>query len=202
MPAPQPHDVRIFPTAAAFRAWLEHHHATAADQWVGYYKKGVAKAAMSYPESVDEALCYGWIDGITRRIDDEVYAVRFTPRRRTSSWSAVNIAKIAELTATGRMHPAGRRAFEERDRRKDASYSYERPARQLPRDWHARLRANERAHAFWEAAAPSFRRMATRWVMSAKRDETRARRFEQLLTEAAAGRRPRPFLVTREERNA
>ena len=110
-------DVRIFSTAAAFRTWLEANHDTATELWVGYYKKGVPRTSMTYAESVQEALCFGWIDGLTRRIDDEVYTIRFTPRRKTSNWSAINIAKVADLTAAGRMHPAGLRAFEERDRR-------------------------------------------------------------------------------------
>jgi len=116
----EPHDVRVFPSAATFRAWLEEHHDRTPEQWVGFYKKGVEKTSMTYAQAVEEALCCGWIDGLTKRIDDEIYTVRFTPRRRTSNWSAINIAKIAELTAAGRMHPAGLRAFEERDRRKDA----------------------------------------------------------------------------------
>jgi uncharacterized protein YdeI (YjbR/CyaY-like superfamily) len=112
--------VAIFPVAADFRAWLETNHDSAPAVFVGFYRKGSGKAAMTYPESVDEALCYGWIDGITFRIDDEVTATRFTPRRPTSNWSAPNVAKVAELTKAGRMHPAGTRAFEGRDRRKSA----------------------------------------------------------------------------------
>lgn len=117
MRPPTRDQVRIFPTAAWFRAWLEASHDTATELWVGYYKKGVAKTSMTYAESVEEGLCFGWIDGLTRRIDDEVYTIRFTPRRKTSNWSAINIAKVADLTAAGRMHPAGLRAFEERNRR-------------------------------------------------------------------------------------
>jgi uncharacterized protein YdeI (YjbR/CyaY-like superfamily) len=112
--------VAIFPVAGDFRTWLDANHETAPELFVGYYRKGSGKSAMTYPESVEEALCYGWIDGITFRIDDEVTATRFTPRRRTSNWSAPNVAKVAELTKAGRMHPAGTRAFEERDRRKSA----------------------------------------------------------------------------------
>ena len=112
--------VTVFATAAEFRQWLEAHHDSTPELFVGYYRKGSGKSAMTYPESVDEALCYGWIDGITFRIDDEVTATRFTPRRRTSNWSAPNVAKIAALTKAGRMHPAGTRAFEQRDRRKSA----------------------------------------------------------------------------------
>ncbi|HTE65164.1 MAG TPA: hypothetical protein VK736_02780 [Candidatus Binatia bacterium] len=113
---PKPGEVRVFPSPAEFRAWLEANHDSTTHLWVGYYKKGVAKRSVSYPESVEEALCFGWIDGITRRIDDEVYTTRFTPRRKGSNWSAPNIAKVAELKAAGRMHPAGLRTFEERDR--------------------------------------------------------------------------------------
>jgi uncharacterized protein YdeI (YjbR/CyaY-like superfamily) len=114
-------EVRIFPGAADFRAWLENNHESTPHLWVGYYKKGVPKQSVSYPQSVEEALCFGWIDGITRRIDEEVYATRFTPRRKGSNWSAANIAKVAELKAAGRMHAAGLRIFEERDRRRDAN---------------------------------------------------------------------------------
>ena len=111
---PTREQVTIFDTAAGFRAWLDANHDTAPEVFVGYYRAASGTSAMSYAESVEEALCYGWIDGITFRIDDEVYATRFTPRRRTSNWSAPNIAKVAELTRAGRMHPAGLRAFEER----------------------------------------------------------------------------------------
>jgi uncharacterized protein YdeI (YjbR/CyaY-like superfamily) len=111
---PRREQVSIFATADDFRAWLDASHATAPELFVGYYKKASGKSAMTYAQAVEEALCYGWIDGITFRIDDEVTATRFTPRRRTSNWSAPNIAKVAELTKAGRMHPAGIRAFEER----------------------------------------------------------------------------------------
>ena len=200
MNPPRRADVRVFPSAADFRRWLKENHDTATELWVGYYKKGVGKTSMRYAEAVEEALCFGWIDGITRRFDDEVYANRFTPRRRTSNWSAINIAKIGDLTAAGRMHPAGVRAFEGRDRRKDASYSYERPAQELPPDLVARLQADEPAWAAWQSRPPSFRRQASHWILSAKRPETRERRFVNLRDEMAAGRLPRPFLVTREDR--
>ena len=200
MSPPKGDDVRIFPTSTDFRTWLDANHGTATEVWVGYYKKGVPKSSMTYAESVEDALCFGWIDGLTRRIDDEVYTIRFTPRRRTSNWSAINIAKVAELTAAGRMHPAGLRAFEERDRRKDASYSYERPVQELPPEMLERLEADGAAWAYWQSRTPSFRRQATHWVVSAKRPETRERRFAALLRDAAAGRDPQPFQVTREQR--
>jgi uncharacterized protein YdeI (YjbR/CyaY-like superfamily) len=181
--------VTVFPDAAAFRAWLDEHHDIADELWIGYYKKGVPKTSMTYAEAVEEALCYGWIDGKARRIDDEVTGQRFTPRRRTSSWSAINIAKIAELTAAGRMHPAGIRAFEQRDRRRDASYSYEREAAEFGAEQTARFQAREPAWSFWSAAPPSYRRTMTHWVTSAKRPETRDRRLDQLIDASAAGRR-------------
>jgi uncharacterized protein YdeI (YjbR/CyaY-like superfamily) len=192
-----PLDPRIFPDSAAFRGWLEANHDTATELWIGFYKKGVPKASITYAEAVDEALCFGWIDGLTRRVDDEVYAQRMTPRRPTSNWSAINIAKIAKLTAEGRMHPAGTRSFEERDRRKDQSYSYEQPERALPAEWLARFAADEAAWAFWQSERPSYRRGAAHWVMAAKRDVTRERRFSALLSDSAAGHRVKPFIVDR-----
>jgi uncharacterized protein YdeI (YjbR/CyaY-like superfamily) len=194
---PSPDDVRVFANARGFRRWLEENHATAPFLFVGYYKKGVQKQAMTYTEAVKEALCHGWIDGITYRIDDELTATRFTPRRRISSWSAVNIAKVAELMAAGKMHAAGLRAFEERDRRRDASYSYERPALELEPDMLARFRADDLAWTHWRAEPPSYRRTATYWVASARKPETRERRFGELLQASRDGRRPKAFVVER-----
>ena len=196
---PTRRQVRLFPSASDFRDWLESNHDSAPELFVGYYKKGSGKTAMTYPESVDEALCYGWIDGITFRIDDEVTATRFTPRRPTSNWSAVNIAKIAALRAEGRMRPAGLRAFEGRDQRNDQSSS-ERPAQELPAEWLARLEAKPAAWSYWTSETPSYRRTVAHWVLSAKRPETRERRFETLVADSAAGRRIGPMLVSREDR--
>jgi uncharacterized protein YdeI (YjbR/CyaY-like superfamily) len=189
MSAPQPSEVVIFASAAEFRAWLTEHHDTAGEVWAGFFKKGAAKTSISYAEAVEEALCFGWIDGITRRVDDEVYTTRFTPRRKRSNWSAANIAKVAGLEAAGRMHPAGLRAFEQRDRSKDARYSYENSPRELPAEAEAQLRADPAAWAHWQSSTPSYRRTATYWVMSAKREETRARRLATLVADSAAGRR-------------
>jgi len=192
-PSSDPPDVVVFADAAQFRAWLAENHDSARELWVGYYKKGVPKTSITYPEAVEEALCFGWIDGLGRRIDDEVHANRYTPRRRTSSWSAVNIAKVAELKAAGRMHPAGLRAFEERDRRKDGSYSYERATQELPPGSEARLRATPGAWEYWQSRTPSYRRTATHWVLSAKREETRERRLATLVEDCAAGRPIKPL---------
>jgi len=196
MPGPPPSDppeAVIFADAAEFRAWLAANHDTATELWVGYYKKGVPKTSITYAEAVEEALCFGWIDGLTRRVDDEVHANRYTPRRRTSSWSAINIAKVAELRAAGRMHPAGLRAFEERDRRKDGSYSYEQAPRQLPPEAEAQLRARPGAWEYWLSRTPGYRRAATHWVLSAKREETRQRRLATLVEDCAAGRPVKPL---------
>ena len=187
----------MFATAAEFRAWLDANHDSSDALFIGYYKKGVPKQAMTYPQAVEEALCYGWIDGITFRIDDELTATRFTPRRKGSSWSAVNIAKMAELKAAGRLHAAGLRVFEERDRRKDASYSYERPPLELEADMLARLKADSGAWEHWQAEQRSYRRAASYWVMSAKKPETRERRFAELLEVSRDGRRPKAFIVER-----
>ena len=195
---PTREQVAIFPTAFAFRAWLDSNHDTAPELFVGYYRAGARETAMTYPESVDEALCYGWIDGITYRVDEEVRATRFTPRRRGSNWSAINIAKIAELTAAGRMHAAGTRAFEERDRRKDAAYSYEREPRELPAEAEARIRANAPARRYWENQTPSYRRTVTYWITSAKREETRERRLDALIADSAQGRMVKPFRIGRD----
>jgi uncharacterized protein YdeI (YjbR/CyaY-like superfamily) len=194
---PSADDVHIFPNADEFRAWLAEHHSAADALFVGYYKKGVAKQAMTYLQAVEEALCFGWIDGITYRVDDELTATRFTPRRKGSNWSAVNIAKVAELTAAGRMHDGGLRAFESRDRRKDASYSYEGAALELEPEMLARFMADARAWAHWQAEQVSYRRTASHWIMSARRPETQERRFGELLETSRAGRRPKPFVVER-----
>jgi uncharacterized protein YdeI (YjbR/CyaY-like superfamily) len=197
---PSPQDVRVFGNAGDFRTWLAKNHASADSLFVGYYKKGVSKQAMTYSQAVEEALCFGWIDGITYRIDVELTATRFTPRRKSSSWSAVNIAKVAELKAAGRMQDAGLGAFESRDRRRDATYSYERPALELEPAMLARFTADASAWAHWQGEQPSYRRTASHWVMSAKKAETRERRFGELLQVSREGRRPKAFSVERTDR--
>ena len=190
--------VTVFETAKDFRDWLDANHDSAPELFVGFYRKASHRTAMTYPESVGEALCYGWIDGITFKIDNELRTTRFTPRRRTSNWSAVNLAKVAELTKDGRMHPAGTRAFEERDRRKDATHAPR--AEKLPRAMLERFEADPAAWAHWQSRPPSFRRQAAHWVVSAKRSETRERRFLSLVDAMREGRAPAPFIVSRAER--
>jgi uncharacterized protein YdeI (YjbR/CyaY-like superfamily) len=186
--APVPAEVGIFATADEFREWLTANHDAATELWVGYYKKGVPKTSMSYRESVDLGLCFGWIDGLTRRIDDEVYAIRFTPRTRRSTWSAVNVARMGELMAAGRAHPAGIRAFEARTEDNTGIYSYENRPADLPDAYLAQLKANEAAWTWWQAQRPGYRRLATWWVVSAKQEPTRDRRLATLIEDCAAGR--------------
>jgi len=179
----------FFATPAAFRRWLERNHEKADELLVGFWKKDSGKPSITWPESVDEALSFGWIDGVRRRIDDESYSIRFTPRRRGSIWSAVNIKRATELTALGRMAPAGLRAFAARDEKKSAIYSYENRPRELAPEYEKRFRANKEAWEYWTAQPPGYRRVVTYWVMEAKKEETRARRLAQLIDDSAHRRR-------------
>jgi len=190
--APGQEPAVFFDSAADFHSWLEANHAGADELWVGYHKKGSGRTGMTYAQAVEEALCFGWIDGLTRSRDETSYVQRYTPRRPGSNWSAVNIAKVAELKRQGRMQPAGLRAFEGRDPRRDAVYSYESTV-ELPPDMEQRLRASPEAWAGWQAQTPSYRRGATRWVLDAKREETRERRLAELIVDSAAGRRIKPY---------
>jgi uncharacterized protein YdeI (YjbR/CyaY-like superfamily) len=181
----------IFERAADFRAWLEANRDTERELWVGYYKKGSGKTSMTYAEAVEEALCFGWIDGLTRSFGDH-YANRFTPRRKGSRWSAPNIARVAALQRQGRMRQAGLRAFEERDPTKDIPPSSQRRAALSPA-MERRLRRDAQAWAYWQAETPSYRRSTADWVLDAKREETRERRLAELIADSAAGRRVKPF---------
>ncbi len=179
-------EVVFFADAAAFRAWLEKHHATATELWMGLRRKGHPDRGLTWEDAVPEALCFGWIDSTSYRIDDEARRQRWTPRKPTSNWSAVNIAHVERLLAEGRMHPAGIAAFERRDK-SVAGYSYE-TRRELGTDGLAAIAAVPAAQAFWEAAPPSYRRVAGNWVLSAKREQTRADRLATLVADCAAGR--------------
>jgi len=194
-------EVIVFHDAAQFRAWLEANHETAAEAWVGYYRREIGKRSITYAEAVDEALCFGWIDGISYRIDDEVTANRVTPRRRGSYWSAVNIGKVERLLAEGRMAPAGIAEFEKRDASAEARYSYENRPADLPAGMLARLRADDAARRYWDGQTSSYRRTAAFWVTSAKQEATRERRLAQLIADSAAGR-PIKLLSYRREQPA
>lgn len=179
----------FFKTPADFRSWLETHHARADELLVGFYKRESGKPSITWPESVDEALCFGWIDGIRRRIDDIRYSIRFTPRRRGSIWSNVNTKRVAELTKEKRMRPAGVKAFAIRDPKKTGMYSFERETATLPAEFAKVFRANTKAWKFWEAQPPGYRRLAAYFVTSAKQDETRRRRLDLLIRDSARGLR-------------
>jgi uncharacterized protein YdeI (YjbR/CyaY-like superfamily) len=184
---------RFFRSLAEVRRWLERHHADAAELWIGFHKAGSSGRGLPYRAVVDEALCFGWIDGRLRPIDEERYRVRFSPRRRGSHWSAVNIARMRELIAEGRVAPAGLAAFERRDESRTRDYSYEMRAAALSDDETRAFRRNRPAWAFWEAQTATYRKQATFWVVSPKRGETRDRRFRELVERSAAGEPIRPL---------
>ena len=181
---------KYFATPLVFRAWLETFHALKDELLVGFYKRDSGKASISWPESVGQALCFGWIDGVRKRIDDERYSIRFTPRRPTSIWSAVNIKRVAELTEQGHMQPAGRAAFERRTEAKSRIYAYENSsATVLSAEYQKKLLDNKRAWAFFQAQAAWYRRTAIHRIMSAKKEETRLKRLDALMAGWAAGTR-------------
>jgi uncharacterized protein YdeI (YjbR/CyaY-like superfamily) len=188
----------FFATPAEFRAWLEEHHASESEVHVGFYKRGTGRPSMTWDESVDEALCFGWIDGVRHSLGEESYTIRFTPRKPGSIWSALNVARVGKLEERRRMTPAGRRAFAARTPERTGVYAFEQEAEAVftPEE-QSRLRADAEASAWFAAQAPSYRRAATHWVVSAKRDETRERRLAQLISHSAQGRTVPP--LTRRE---
>jgi uncharacterized protein YdeI (YjbR/CyaY-like superfamily) len=180
---------RFFRTAAEFRTWLEKNHARVDELTLGFYKQTSARTGISYKEAVDEALCFGWIDGVRRTLDGERYTGRFTPRRPRSNWSRVNIKRVAELEAAGRMAAPGREAFARLDPRRTGVYSFEaqRERAQLGPDLEARFRANARAWAFFESRPPWYQRTSIWWIAAAKKEETRLRRLAVLIECSARG---------------
>jgi uncharacterized protein YdeI (YjbR/CyaY-like superfamily) len=178
---------KFFRTPAEFRRWLERHHAHGGELLVGFYKTGSGRSSMSWPESVDEALCFGWIDGVRRRVDDVSYTIRFTPRRPGSIWSSVNSRRAQGLAAAGRMTAAGLAAFEARSPNRSGRYSYEQRPAALVAPYSQLLASSPRARRFFEAQAPSYRRAATWWVVSAKKEQTRLKRARTLIDLSARG---------------
>jgi uncharacterized protein YdeI (YjbR/CyaY-like superfamily) len=180
----------FFAGAEEFRAWLERDHETATECVVGFWKAHTGKPSMRWADAVREALCFGWIDGIRRSLGDESYTIRFTPRKTGSNWSRVNVGHVEELIREGRMTPAGLAAFEARRPERTGVYSFEqRHTAGLERAQEERFRADAKAWEFFEKQPPSYRRTAIFWVVSAKREDTRARRLETLIADSAAGRR-------------
>jgi uncharacterized protein YdeI (YjbR/CyaY-like superfamily) len=184
----EPHDVMFFATPEELRDWFDDHHKTVDELWLGYYKKASGRPSVTWPQVVEEALCVGWVDSVRKGIDDDVSVQRMTPRRKGSTWSARNVAIVERLTAEGRMRPAGLVAFEARTEAKTAIYSYEQAPTTLRDDELARFRADEAAWADWERRPPSYRRVATHWIASAKQATTRERRLERLIEDSHAGR--------------
>lgn len=197
-PSPQPHDIRYFATPEALRDWFDANHETADELWLGYYRKSTGRPSVDWSQAVDEALCVGWIDGVRRSLDETSFVQRFTPRRKGSTWSAVNVAKVKALTDAGRMRPAGTAAFEARSAANTAIYSYERAATAFTPEEEARFRANSSAWTDWEARPPSYRRAVTHWVTSAKQAATRARRLDTLIANSVAGRKVGPMRWSRD----
>ncbi|MBI5670957.1 MAG: YdeI/OmpD-associated family protein [Chloroflexi bacterium] len=181
-------DMVFFASAAELRAWFEQNHETAKELYVGFYKKGSGKPSVTWPEAVDEALCFGWIDGVRKGIDDVSYVIRFTPRKPGSVWSATNIANVEKLLERGLMQPAGLKAFNERKQDKSAVYSYEQGDVQFDEAEEQQFRANPAAWAFFQAQAGSYRKACIWWVISAKQPATRQKRLATLIEMSEAGR--------------
>ncbi|MDA0310769.1 MAG: YdeI/OmpD-associated family protein [Gemmatimonadetes bacterium] len=191
-----PTDVTYFDTPELFRAWLQAHHAGRDVLWVGYLKKATGRPSMTWEESVDEALCFGWIDGIRKRVDDERYTIRFTPRGATSIWSQRNIERFRALRESGRVAAPGEAAHKARTEDKSGVYAFEqKKPLALSHEYEMLMRANPAAWASWEGRPPGYRRTASFWVMSAKRQATRDRRLASLIEACAAGRKVKPLRV-------
>ncbi len=191
---------KFFAEPLAFREWLEENHHQAQELWVGFYKKGSGRPSITWPEAVDEALCFGWIDGIRKSIDATSYTIRLTPRKPRSTWSAVNIRRVQELIEAGRMQPAGLEAFAKREEDHSRQYSFEQGEVALGEEFEATFRANEKAWAFFASQPPSYRKTTTWWVISAKQEETRRRRLATLIEDSEAGERIAPLRRDRKAR--
>lgn len=190
---PAPIEPTFFATPAAFRQWLKKNHASVPELWVGFHKKGTDKPSITWPESVDQALCFGWIDGLRKSLGTESYMIRFTPRKLTSMWSAVNTRRAQELIRLGLMEGAGKKAFEGRDVKKTNRYSFERENVKLATAYERQFRANRGAWEFFQSQPPWYRRTATWWVVSAKQETTRQRRLATLISDSAVGKSIAPL---------
>jgi len=182
-----------FPTPQDFRNWLEKNHDKESELWVGFYKVGTGKTSLTWSQAVDQALCFGWIDGIRKSIDSDSYCNRFTPRKPKSTWSAINIRKVEEMNKLGLMRPAGMAAFEKRNEQKSAIYSYENRPEKLPNEYELIFKANPTAWVNFQSMPPSYRRTANYWVMSAKQEATRLKRLNDLIADSQAGIKIKPL---------
>ena len=180
---------KFFPTPSAFRKWLAANHTKAKELVVGFYKKGSGKSSITWPESVDEALCFGWIDGVRNSIDEESYRIRFTPRKPSSVWSAVNIRNVERLIKEKRMQPAGLKAFEARKENRSGIYAYEQRSPELVEPYAGIFKRNKAAWKFFQAQPPYYRKTMNWWIVSAKQEGTRSKRLDKLIEESAKGKR-------------
>lgn len=180
---------KFFKSPAEFRRWLEKNHAGMRELWVGFYTVASGRGGLTYKEALDEALCFGWIDGVRKSLEDESYVQRFTPRTARSCWSAVNTKRVGELKRAGRMHEAGLAAFARRDKAAASRYSFERENAALDPAAEKQFRSNQKAWSYFESEAPWYRRAMLHWITSAKKEETRQRRLQTLIADCAAGRR-------------
>ena len=188
---PIPRNVRFFKSPAELRRWFRANHKSADELWVGFHRKDSGRKSISWPEAVDEALCVGWIDGIRKSLDETSFTNRFTPRRKGSTWSSVNIARVEALSKAKRMRPAGLAAFAERKTFKSGIYSYEQRPQTLPEPYAGMLRRNAAGWAFFQAQPPGYRKLATWYIVSAKKDETRKQRLQRLIDACARSERLR-----------
>jgi len=179
---------KFFRSAREFRAWLDENHDRVQELWVGFRKKGSGEASITYPEALDEALCYGWIDGVRKKVSEQSYTIRFTPRRAKSYWSAINIRRAKELTKLGQMRAPGTRAFQERELRKE-KYSYEKKPRKLEPRFEQKFRENGKAWEFFQQQPDWYRQTTSFWVLGAKKEETRWRRLATLISDSERERR-------------
>jgi len=189
-PPPKP---KFFPSPAKFRDWLSRQHEACAELWVGFYKKSSGRPSITYPEAVDQALCFGWIDGVRKSVTENAYMVRFTPRKADSRWSAINVKRAQALRKAGLMHSSGLRAFGG-SRVPSRTYTYaERDAACLSESEEREFRANARAWEFFQSRPPWYRRTATFWIISGKREETRKKRLETLMKDSENGKAIKPL---------
>ena len=180
---------KFFSTPAEFREWLERNHDSATELMIGFHKKSSGKKSITYPEALDEALCFGWIDGVRKKLNETSYVQRFTPRKTKSIWSNVNVRHVERLKKEGRMHRAGLAAYELRDPKRTGIYSFENRARELSPEFEKRFRQNKRAWEFFQAQPPYYKNLLIFRTMSAKKEQTRIRRLEQLIEVSAKGQR-------------
>ena len=181
--------IKFFKTQNEFRKWLEKNHNKKDELYVGFYKVSTSKKSITYPQALDEALCFGWIDGIRNRIDYESYHIRFTPRRKGSKWSNVNIGKAEDLIKEGKMKPAGLKEFENRKKYNQVKYSYEEKIEKLSNEYEKKFKANKTAWEYFQNQPPYYKRTVSFWIMSAKKEETRLRRLKILIDDCAKQRK-------------